>query len=511
MKRSLWISLLCMGLALVVILFAYTRVDGEKENVVISQEVLSGDPAAAEGVSLRIASHWNGHLLWDTKYRIGSGNGAESDFTFSAKQVAWEWESYPSARAHLPYGYGGSFGTAMMEEDLPEDPQMPFFEIIQAVAGRTEKGETREETLRIGDYREYYPVDFELEGTSVEYQGDYVQVLTYLTELFRIPVAEDRIGITVEKNLAGDSVSCKQEQVRDAQSIQIADAWAFGKTGVYYGFCLENAGRRACRGENSGLFYLPFEARDGWIRVDLMQMEKVCTLPEEAVLQGLLLEEEKGRLYATVKGENDYELLIYDLGDGTPGLTQTLALGQERLFLTQEDNSLYLPDIDFELELLPTGLIAMSREDGGLLMTWSDNGFSFVTETKGEHQLWCSGRFPRQSEEEYVGTGHGWRSNNLFPMERECLFDGERLVLAAFEDWDSLNVLLAVYDREGETYSGLYRYVGDSPGYFSYESYQTGVQPQGRDSLSFLEERILADVYVRGTGEEVKALELQDR
>lgn len=514
MKRSLFVSVICMGLALLVIPFVWKRVNEEKEDVVIYQEVLSGDPSAAEGVSLRIASQWEGHLLWDTKYSIGSGEGAESVYSFSLKPVAWEWESYSSARAHLPYGYGGSFGTAMMEEDFPVDSQILFPEMIQAVAERTEKGETREETLRIGDYREYYPVDFELEGISVEYQGDYGQTLNYLAELFRIPVAEDRIWITVEKYQTGDSASYKEECVRDAQSIQLADASAFGKTGVYYAFCLENGetGRQAHRGENSGLFYLPFEKQGNWILVDLTQMERVCPLPEGTVPEEMLLEEERGRLYMTVKGEDDYELLVYDLSEGIPKLTQTLALAQERLFLTKEaGSSLYLPDIDSELELLPPRVCAMSREDGGLLMTWSDNGFSFVEEADGEWRLWCSGQFPEQPEEEYVGTGQGWMRNHMFPMERECLFDGERLVLAAFEDWDSLNVLLAVYDRDGESYSGLYRHSGDSAGYFSQEHYKAGVLPQGRDSLSFLEERILANVYVQGTGEEVKALELLDR
>ncbi len=73
----------------------------------------------------------------------------------------------------------------------------------------------------------------------------------------------------------------------------------------------------------------------------------------------------------------------------------------------------------------------------------------------------------------------------------------------------SLNVLLAVYDRDGESYSGLYRYGGDDAGYFLGETYKAGVHAQGRDSLSFLEERILSDVHVRGSGEEMKALELR--
>lgn len=515
MKRSLVVSLICMGLALFSIPFIWMKAEEEKENVVITQELLSGDPAAAQGVSLRIASHWDGHLLWDTEYMIGSGKGAESRVSFSGEQVEWEWDLRPSARAELPYSYEGTSAASLWAEDFLADPMMPYPEVVWAVAGRTGKGETLEETVRLGDYLEYYPAAFELEGVSVEYQWDYVQALGCLTELFRIPVAEDRIRVTVEKDPAGDFVSCKEERIEEEQSIRIADASAFGEMGVYYAFCLENAetGRPAHRGENCGLFWLPFEEGEGWIQVDLTRMEKVCPLPEGTIPEGMLLEEGEERLYVTVKEEGDYSLLVFELGGGTPVLAQRVALGQERLFQAEgtADNSLYLAEIDTKLELVPPGLSAMSREEGGLLMTWSDNGFSFVAETGGECILWCSGRFPKKQEEEYVGTGRGWRTNHLFPLERECLFDGERLVLAAFEDWDSLNVLLAVYDREGEAYSGLYRYSGDGPGYFSDKGYKAGVHPQGRDSLSFLEERIRSHVYVRGSGEEVKALELRGR
>lgn len=514
MRRSLVVSLICVGLALVSIPLAWMRVEDEKEDVVITEEALSGDPAAARGVSLRIASHWDGHLLWDTEYTIGSGKGAESEFSFAGEQVAWEWEPHPTAKAEFPGLYGGTYAASLWEEEVSADSMMPYPEIVQAVATGTLEGETLQETVRLGDYREYHPVDFALEGISVEYEGDYARTLSYLTELFRIPVAEDRIRVTVEKDSAGDFISCKEERTEDAQSIRIAGGSAFGKAGVYYAFCLENmeTGKAAHRGENCGLFWLPFEEeRDGWIQVDLTRMEKVCPLPEGTVPEGLLLEEGKGRLYVAAKEGQDYSLLVYDLGSGAPVLAQRVALGQERLFRAEgmTGNSLYLEGTDTELVLASPGFCAMSREDGGLLLTWNDNGFSFVTETDGECRLWCSGQFPEQPEEEYIGTGHGWMANHLFPMERECLFDGERLVLAAFEDWDSLNVLLAVYDRDGESYSGLYRYGGDNSGYFSGETYKAGVHAQGRDSLSFLEERILSDVHVRGSGEEMKALELR--
>lgn len=509
MRKSLWVAFFWMGLALVGIPLAWALVDSGKERILITEEVLGGDPEEASGVTLRVASHWSGNLLWDTEYTVGSGQAARSGFTFSAGGVEWGYGQRRSASADFLYGAG--YGTAITVEGSLLNPESVLYpEIARAVAGRTRDGEALRETVRIGDYYEYYPaIEFGIQGTSVDYSIECGQSGDYLSELFRIPTAEDRIEVTLERDQAGDFISCAWEKVLDSGSAVLADASAFGETGCYYAFCLEDpqTGERAHRGENCGLFYLPFTGEDGWIQVDRTRMRRIGSLPEDAVPVGMLLEEDRERLYLTVKGKEDYNLVVYKLSDGVPELLQVAALGQERLFGAEgAEGSRYLADLDIELELLAAEFSSMTREEGGLLMTWSDNGFSFVTEEDGACALWCSGQFPEQSEEEYMGTGRGWTANHMFPGERACLFDGERLVLAAFEDWDSLNVLVAVYDRDGEAFSGLYRHSGTQDDLHGMD--RNRMRPQGWKNYSFLEERYLTDVYVRGTGEEVKALEL---
>ena len=66
MRKSLWVAFFWMGLALVGIPLAWALVDSGKERILITEEVLGGDPEAASGVTLRVASHWSGNLLWDT-------------------------------------------------------------------------------------------------------------------------------------------------------------------------------------------------------------------------------------------------------------------------------------------------------------------------------------------------------------------------------------------------------------------------------------------------------------
>lgn len=542
MKRSLWVAFFCMGLAVLALPTAWVRINREKDDIIITEEVLSGDPAAAAGVTLRIASHWDGHLLWDTEYAIGSGKGAESQFSFSARQVAWGQD--PRRIAKMDFLYGSGFGTALTGGSSQVDiGGMPYPEILQAVAERTAAGETHEETVAIKEYYEYYPVEFMLEGSSVEYEGDYGEKLAYLAELFRIPTGDDRMEITIEKSpaengpgvavggsAAGEPVSVRGEMAADGGNVLIADASAFGEGGCFYAFCLESAqtGSPACRGENCGIFYLPFQESDGGIQVDLMQMERLCPLPEGMVPASMLLEEERERLYLAVKEEADYHLLVYGLESGTPVLEQRISLGRDDFVDSRETSGHGIPSLDGGLQLSDNGslsadrepemdaslpqLCAMTMEEGGILMTWSDNAFAFVTEEEGQCRLWCSGKFP-DSEDLYsaASNNRGPGSHySLFPRERECLFDGERLVLAALNGWECVDVLLAVYDRSGELYSGLYRHSAEM-GDLLYEGYYTDIAPQGRNPQDLMGWPYNIGSYVQGTGEPVKPLELSGK
>ena len=103
------------------------------------------------------------------------------------------------------------------------------------------------------------------------------------------------------------------------------------------------------------------------------------------------------------------------------------------------------------------------------MLTWSDGSFSFAAEEEGRYERWCDGMFPAGQEGDY--------GKIAFPWKNVCVFDGERLVLAAYERRESLNVVLAVYGQEGQRYGGLYRHSseGDWDGGFGVP----GITPQG--------------------------------
>ena len=94
---------------------------------------------------------------------------------------------------------------------------------------------------------------------------------------------------------------------------------------------------------------------------------------------------------------------------------------------------------------------------------------SFAAEEEGRYERWCDGMFPAGQEGDY--------GKIVFPWKNVCVFDGERLLLAAYERRESLNVVLAVYGQEGQRYGGLYRHSseGDWDGGFG----APGITPQG--------------------------------
>nr|WP_296488252.1 hypothetical protein [uncultured Acetatifactor sp.] len=511
MKKSAWAALSIMILSLIVLPFAGRKVNGEREGIVITQEILSGDPAAAEGITLELATHWNGHLLWNTEYTIGSGEQAKSSFTFSSEEV--RWNRMERKRAYVHHLAGAGYGSAATYTGAAVNPEdFPMSEIIQAAAGRTNPGETHMEMVRIGDYAELYPLDFGMEGGSVEYGGDYNENVRYLTELFHISTGEDHVEITTEKNGEGTLTAVSSRMASDEEALRfaIAGTSAFGEAGCYYAYECESSadGRVADRGQNSGIFYQPFERGDGWVSVDVTRMRKVCGIPEQTIPEGMLLDQENGRLYLEVRGEEEYRLCIYRLDGENLILTQDIPIRRNDI-LTEDaaagEKIMWNENIE-DYSARPV-LRQIQKEGDNLLITWSDNGFAFVVsraQEDGRYDLWCSGTFPDYLEQDLKMVGE-----KPFPEGNGCVFDGERLVLAAFEDWMSVNALVAVYGEAGEIYTGLYRHSGATDMDESdFQLYEHRILPQGQANWRYFWDGYLGELYREGSDTPVRPLKI---
>lgn len=435
MKKSLILWMLMTVLAVFSLPAALILADSGKEKILISEEILSGDPAEAEGIVLRIPSHWGRQLLWDTEYTIGEGK-TESSFTFSSGQVSWKGPEVKTLAGHLQMQniIGASFGPGTTSLSWEYGGA---YAIINSVVQRTENGETHTEIIRLGDYSPNYPLDFSVDRGSIEYEGDHMQAMDYLRDFFHIGAEEDKTRVTVKKNTRGEITEVGFRHLDSDEDVEIFNAAADGGRGIYFVYGLRNAetGEFVDRGQNSGIFYFPYEEqKNGFRKVDVTQVRKLQDFPGKTIPLEMLTDDEGMFLFLAAEDEEGCSLFAYRLEGEMPVLTRRIPV--------KEGHSSFC---------------RMSPEAGGIMLTWDDNSFSFVTEENGEYRLWCSGTFPKSSP---------------FSGEHVCIFDGERLTLAAYENRYGLNVLLAVYDEHGQTYSGRYVHSGneDTDAGYDYET-----------------------------------------
>lgn len=463
MKKTLITVFLFAAAVLLPLPFAIAGVNRGKEQLTITEECLSGDSAAADGITLEVASHLDRYMMWDTAYTIGSGSGAESKFTFSRRPVSQERSAEKSA--YINHEFSSDFGTVASGDQTASGSYSgvaqkfvsytdslnaeicAFPKAVRAVADRTQAGETRTETVRLADYYEFWPLTFHLEGmSSIVYEGDYNTACDYLTDFFRIPTADALLQITLEKNPTDHIVFVQIRVIPNSAPISVVNQSAFGQNGLYFSFRPEcgDGGDHAASGQDQALFYFPFTQEDNFLHIDLTQVQRLCRFPDGLSAEQLLLNEEENLLYLLGRSGTDYKLCLYSLAGETPVLLQQLPI--ERGASGAEQTA--------------APFCRITRENGGVLMIWNDGSFSFAAEENGRYRQWCSGVFP-------VNPENPQDSNKRFLQENVCAFDGTRLVLAAFESKYSLNVLLTVC-REGEqVYSGLYRHSGTEPLGFS--------------------------------------------
>lgn len=492
MKKSLIAAGCIFLLAVTALPVCVYYINQGKESVVITQEVIEGDPRAASGIVLKMENTWNNNLFWETEYVIGSGSPAESKFTFSSRQ-----------RNDSPYGsvkervrlrdalscfYGPGYGASGLDPGA-----VPVPEAVREMVRQAGPREAVVTVMPVHDLYEYWPVSVEIASDS--HTLFYVQEYG-MPEFFQIPVPEDATAeITIQKDADNRCTRLQIDTKNDV--INIISAGAFGTKGCYLAYCCVDAqsGNLMPPGEDYGIYYVPYHP-DG-----TKMIRKVFSLEKDCMPIALEADEETGRLWVLILQGGRYHLDLLDPEEeGNCRLVQQITVTppasgcsttHESLRVYCEDahkpakeaglahSCLAKPqrdavltarfprtnyrtftvmetDMDTNTGTGETGFSPahMTLVPGGVLLTWQQDGlFAFISkDSEDAYALWYVGHFP---------AGKGYDGNTLFPTEQAVLFDGERLTLAAFSDFTSNNIQLAVFTKEGLAYYGLYRHSGE--------------------------------------------------
>ena len=443
MKRTL-IFLLVLLLAAAGLLTAGAGyLTSTEDDITLTHNLIAGDPAAAEGVTLTLpAGDQGSQTCWETTVDLGAEELApKTEFTFYPKGKTWEDDPQPRVdiyTGNINFGMSSTGGIDFSEYtgEGEEDPGRLYDATMMVlpaadVAERTENGETRTETLRLADYYDYYPMTVELylpdqEGRSHVY-ATWAECQA-LTDYFGLRVPEDlMVEVSVTKDELGQVYNVETNDTGnqrfwfDCQAIVVEDGLCMSIAVMSEGVDVsENL--VACR-DGFGLYFIPFSAElktdyePGDLVFDLDNVRMFCPLSQGSSPM-LLNREEEGQLLLYAREDGALKLSVFDVETWQCVQWETIfSLGEEDYY-----------------SLLGSG-------DGFMVMSGPDNIFRVVEEADGVYT-------PALSGVQDMGDGYvdEWWYNV------ECAYDGQRLVLAGITASGDCSLWVQVYDETGLTY-----------------------------------------------------------
>lgn len=196
-------------------------INSERDQVVITENILYGDRSAAEGLDIKTKNHLNYRLYWETDYAISNDSKANTKFNLYPRQ---KHENNSANRR-----YEGIFLNNGIEygfyDDLPASEQTGIQKAYKELFDSAEIGVEKSKKVYLRDYYEYYPigVGFNLPYTNWSgYDGenlkgepyDALYVTEKFREYFKIPVLDsDTVTISVEKGEDGRSYSTGTDEM----------------------------------------------------------------------------------------------------------------------------------------------------------------------------------------------------------------------------------------------------------------------------------------------------------
>lgn len=428
MRKSLILVLTLLMLASCGFGFAHTAVSAQQDKVVITEQVVSGDPAAAEGVRVKLRIHCNWHMLWETHYAIGAPDGTYSDFAFTRARVYENVPYYDGVQLSTLGGsvhYSGAFSLSAEENDV----NAPFgMKLYRAVAENTNSGSTHTEVLRVRDYYDCFPIQVFGSLADDVFLNQEKQITAAITEFFRIPVPEDyRLNVTVTKDDAGNISEMEMDDFGYGLSIWTQNVLL---DGACY-FTMELDGGYATPPSTSlipggaGIYCLTYGG-------EAVGLETVFPLDPAAMVYDLHLSEDERKLLLTTCEEDTDYLTVIDL--------ETMTELQKLPLLEHAENSDWW---------------GANYNDDFLVVTFSDEaGLHFVvlsvSET-GDYAVALRGTAAEEDPAWSADAAMDWNGETLAVAARWIEFD-EPYMSSSKERGFSLSI----YDADGQRYTGQY-------------------------------------------------------
>ena len=369
MRKCLVLLLLLSLLSVGGLVYAHGAVDDLSDKVSFTEVTHSGELSAAEGLVVNVNTQMESNLFWETEYPLGGAPKTDFAFYQSDQHGPYRYRSY-GLSIDFPSGYGWSSSRGVNYEDPSEedlgrmDSDYALLPILQAVSRNTPPNSDHTEVVRVADYFEYLPLNFDLDDENVFWvveEDGYANVYraerlgwefegkrdTALQDYFRIPVPEEMmLEITMHKNgdgLINDlNINSAYEKAEGWSEPQFEIHNALTEAGCYFTFqakCrdLQTWEERALDTGHIeggyGVYLLPYttvhplveETQEDVRYVAPEQLRCVYSFEDESVVpQEIHVLEEENQLLLTTLEEGVMYLNVIDLAGGE--LVQKLPL-----------------------------------------------------------------------------------------------------------------------------------------------------------------------------------------
>lgn len=470
MRRALIVMALLFALGLGGTAAAFVQVNGQRDQVVLTEEILFGDKANAEGLAVRARANVDAHLHWDTTHIIGAQPMTTTDFRYTAKaERDWWFEHSGIGFEYLHNQISRNNWMDAQSADGLSGLDLAYWELLQ----ETKPGEDKERVIRIGDYYDYYPIRISLDIPAHIYgeQGEWLSdreepeneialLEKKLSELFVIPVLpEETMWISVGRNengkLGGTGSSSGE---RDHFWMEVSNVVA--DNACYFILGNRSADGKIMdfsRGGGYGIYIIPYlQKEDAPTTIDLDGVGMVYPLAQDSRIVWFTAETEQERLLLlTLEEEAYYVLRVIDCAD--------MSTVQEMVLGTPEE----------------TRISAQVCREGYLVFRTAQGGLMVLEERDGLYEVALDITLTEQEE---ISGGVG-----------VSLWDGERLAVVVGPQYEQRHsgemccFTAAVYDRTGALFGARYLSSLDTKNYDYYHYLSCGLVEVDPLELSWAE------------------------
>lgn len=295
----------------------------EADHVTLSEQVVLGDKAIVEGITVKTVNDSMRHLLWNTE--LVAGKEPVTEFEFSAKRrtpiamlrnQAWMAQSEYSCFTLGNPMFGGwsssSSGSLNLEGGIIENSGL--VEAYKELDAETAPGEEKTKQIFLSEYIEYIPIAVSVHGVM-----ENEELSEAYAEYFRIPVPKDVMyTISITKNNRG-GITRMQGSPGDQKMFTWRSVSARSEEACYFTFYpYTQDGNRIDTGlipGGFGVYRQPYAVGAEGVYMNPEELSMVYSLEEENYPQGSVFLDVNaaGQLLIMTDAEDFTKLQVVDL------------------------------------------------------------------------------------------------------------------------------------------------------------------------------------------------------